>query len=137
MANLLSYGRLVGSALLCLCFFWSLAANAETRTLQVTPDGCAASVSVVGANGCDDLQCDGDDACICASKGDHVEWQSPEKFKVKFMSDSPLKDNCGKHFKKDHQKCVVKEDVSSGQEFDYEVVFEHCAEGSDPRIVIK
>ena len=137
MVKLFNRGKLLGSVLLFFCVFGPLSASAETRILQVTPSGCESSVAVVGSNGCDDAQCDGDSACVCASKGDHVEWQSPEKFKVMFNADSPLKDNCGKHFKSDKLKCVVKDEVSSGQEFNYEVVFEQCAEGSDPRIVIK
>ena len=137
MVKLKDSTQWLGCAFVALFVFASLSLNAETRVLQVTPNGCESTVSVVGADGCDAGQCEGDSACICASKGDHVEWQSPRGFKVSFQDDSPLKENCGKHFRNSSLKCVVKEDVLPGQAFDYEVIFEMCDSGTDPRIVIK
>ncbi len=106
--------------------------------ISMSESQCSVSMSS-SSNGCDANQCDGDSACVCAAKGDFITWNLPtnEKFKLKFSGESPLKDNCGKNYKKGKQKCKVKEEVSKGQTYTYLVKLQKCANGTDPRIVIK
>ncbi len=106
--------------------------------IQLDVRECSVSVST-SDDGCDADQCAGDTTCVCASKGDHVNWSitGGNSFKMKFASGSPLKDNCGKNYKKDKQKCVVKDDVSRGQSYSYDIYLKQCDDGTDPRIVIK
>lgn len=106
--------------------------------IQLDVVGCDVEVSV-SDSGCDNGECSGDLACICASRGEHIHWNESgnNSFKFKFDSGSPLKNNCGKNFKKGKQKCVVKEDLSSGDSYSYEIYLKQCDDGTDPRIVIK
>ncbi|TQV72815.1 hypothetical protein FLL45_15205 [Aliikangiella marina] len=123
-----------------LTFFvvFSGRAFAEDIAISMTESQCTVSMSSAD-NGCDAGQCAGDSACVCAAKGDFITWILPgnDKFKLKFSGDSPLKDNCGKNYKASKQKCKIKEDVSPGQEYTYLVKLKKCANGTDPRVVIK
>lgn len=117
----------------------TIIASAREQVIQLTKSQCKVSVVAEGGDGCDKSQCNGDASCVCLSKGDHVKWKlaSKTKFKINFTNGSPLKDNCGKHFKKDKLKCVVKEDVTVNSSYDYEIALENCDEATDPRIIIK
>jgi hypothetical protein len=128
------FGLLVLTAWLSIMTNHSHAAD---QTIQLSANQCSVTMSA-NAN-CDAGQCAGDSACVCASKGDHVTWQlaGSDNFKLKFKGDSPLKDNCGKNFKASKHKCKVKEQVSKGQSYTYEIYLQRCTNGSDPRIVIK
>jgi len=118
--------------------FASTVGWAENIEINMNESQCSVSMSSPN-NGCDANQCAGDSACVCAAKGDFITWKLPgdDKFKLKFSGDSPLKDNCGKNYKKQTQKCKIKEEVSPGQTYDYLVKLKKCANGTDPRVVIK
>lgn len=111
--------------------------RAANQTIQLSANQC--NVSMSASANCDAGQCSGDSACICASKGDHITWQlaGHDKFKLKFSGDSPLKDSCGRNFKPGDHKCKIKESVSKGQSYTYEIYLERCRNGTDPRIIIK
>jgi hypothetical protein len=108
-------------------------------TIDLTPSQCSVSFSLPGGDGCDASQCSSISGCVCVSKGDFITWNLPnnEKFKLKFQGQSPFKDNCGKNFKQAKHQCKVKSEVTENQQFDYDVVLQNCANGTDPRIVIK
>ncbi|SET31102.1 hypothetical protein [Thalassotalea agarivorans] len=136
--------RVLSLTILMLLVSFSVRSSSDDFVINLTPDAsdsCKVSLSNSEGNDCDANQCGSDNACICLAKGDHVKWKMPEgnhtKFKLKFTTDNPLKDNCGKNFKKDKHKCVVKSDVSVGQVFVYDVVMEGCGQGTDPRIIIR
>ncbi|AZG36240.1 hypothetical protein [Shewanella psychromarinicola] len=111
------------------------------KQIALTVNECAVSASVNGGSGCDADQCASEAGCICTKKGDFITWKLDNEvdsdFKLKFSGDSPLKDNCGKNFKKSERKCKVKESLTIGQSFDYQVVMQGCDNGSDPRIIIQ
>ena len=116
-----------------------IAKSANDFVINLTVEECSVTAELNTENGCDQGQCSGDAACVCATKGDHIQWQlaGDDKIKFKFSSGSPLKDNCGKSFKKNGHKCVVKDDVTSGSVYDYEIYLERCDDGTDPKIIIK
>ena len=113
--------------------------RAEEVVIELTVNECSVSLSMPNGNSCDQNQCGADNTCICAGKGDHIKWKinNDDKFKLKFLSDSPLKDNCGKNYKADKHKCVVKDSTTRGESFTYDIKLERCSDGTDPKIVIK
>lgn len=113
--------------------------RAGEQQLQLTVQACTVTVKALNGDGCKTNQCSGDSSCVCLSKGQHAKWllTSEDKFKLKFSGNSPLKDNCGKNFKADKHKCVVKESVNPGESYSYEVMLERCANGTDPRIIVQ
>ena len=137
MKNLFTKCRCIKLVLLLSSFLFTGLSQADV-SIQLSAQECTVSVSIA-ANGCDADQCSGDSTCVCASKGEHIKWDfsGDDKFKLKFSGDSPLKDNCGKNFKKKKHKCVVKDDTSKGQSYSYDIRLKSCANGTDPRIVIK
>ena len=112
---------------------------AEEQVIELSVNGCNVSLSMPTGNSCDQSQCASDDTCICASKGDHIKWtiNNEDKFKLKFSADSPLQNNCGKNYKGKKHKCVVKESTSKGESFTYDIKLKRCANGTDPKIIIK
>ena len=124
----------IGSMLL------SQPATAKDHVLDGTPVQCKVTLKVKGSDNCDKNQCKDQKDCFCAEKNDKVTWNVPgdKKFRLKFKSDNPFKDNkCGEKFKKAKQQCHIKEAVTAGQDFKYDVELEGCPEGVDPRIVIR
>jgi len=113
--------------------------SAKEHVLDGTPNQCEVTLAVKGNNNCDQTQCGTEKDCFCAEKNDKVTWNVPgkKKFRLSFNSGSPFKDKCGEKFKKAKQHCRIQEGVVKGQEFTYDVELEGCAEGVDPRIVIK
>ncbi|WP_076539552.1 hypothetical protein [Shewanella sp. UCD-KL21] len=113
---------------------------AEDQTISLVASECAVTVTPNEGSGCEQGQCEGVEACICAKRGDFITWEMADdifsKFKLKFTKNSPLKDQCGKNFKNGKAKCKVKEELEVGESFDYLVMLEGCDEGTDPRIVI-
>ena len=133
--------RLSMKILISGIFFSMLSSSLFAADLQIslTASECSVTASTPQGDGCDTGQCGGEAGCVCAAKGDFITWtlSGEEKYKMKFDGNSPLKDNCGKTFSKGSHKCKVKEEVVAGESYAYEVVIEKCANGSDPRIVIK
>lgn len=122
-----------------ILFFNSGVNAANDIVINVHEDQCHISTSYPDGNNCDNNRCDGISECICASKGEHILWVSDSDgaFGLDFGADSPLKKNCGKHSKSMQQKCVVKDDLASGSEFNYNINFDKCDQPFDPKIVIK
>ena len=129
--------QFLGTAIITL-WLVIIMGNSHAATINLSANQCEVSMTVVSAD-CDAGQCSGDSTCVCASKGDFVIWNiaGDDKFKMKFSGDSPLKDNCGKNFKGKKHKCKVKDTVSKGQSYSYEIYLERCSNGTDPRIIIK
>ena len=115
------------------------ASEAKDIQVSLTENQCKVSLSTPSGDNCDAGQCSGQAGCVCATKGDFVSWTLPggDKYKMKFSGASPLHTNCGKNFKSGNHKCKIKEEVSKGQQYDYVVILQKCANGTDPRIVIR
>lgn len=117
---------------------------ARDHNVDITPESggaCGTTVKVLSGSDCNKNQCGNDAACLCIKKGEFITWNltsdKKRKFKFKFSDGSPLAKNCGKNFKKGSNKCKVKESVSPGDSFNYDVIMEGCGTGTDPRIVIR
>ncbi len=134
-----SISKVLSLGLLMLITLFATQSRAADQELQLTAQGCNVTVKSIGGNSCDNNECGSDSSCICLAKGQHAKWllAGTDKFKLKFSENSPLKDNCGKNFKKGKHKCVVKDSTSKGEEYSYEVVLERCPHGTDPKIIIK
>jgi hypothetical protein len=132
-------GGILSALSAALLIFYSVNLYAADVQISLTATACEVSASTPGGDGCDTGQCNGEAGCVCVAKGDFITWTlgGNEKYKMKFSGDSPLKDNCGKNFKQGERKCKVKEEVVPEQSYAYEVMLEKCANGSDPRIIIK
>ncbi len=131
---------LISIGLLIAASFLSIPVMAgDNITINLTVNECSVLLSPPSGGNCDENQCSGDSTCICASKGDHITWRlnNNDKFKLRFSGDTPLKQNCGKNYKKSKHKCVVKEDVAVDEEFIYDIKLQQCDDGTDPKIIIK
>lgn len=111
--------------------------SANDIVIDIHEEQCVVTVS--GNSNCDAGQCADDSQCVCASKGDHIVWvaNNDDPFDLDFGAESPLKKNCGKHAKAGQQKCVVKTDLTTGDEFVYDIRFKKCDQPADPKIIIK
>jgi len=122
-------------------FMTPLTSQAADQYIQLStsPDSCTVTVTNESGNGCGKSQCAGDASCACVSRNDHVHWilNSNDKFSIKFPDGSPLKQTCGKNFKKGKRKCVVKDGLDYGQSYNYEIYLQRCDRATDPRLVIK
>jgi len=117
----------------------SVGSASADATINLTPSQCSVSFSVSGGDGCDQSQCSGVAGCVCVKKGEFITWNisGDDKFKLKFQGSSPLHKNCGHNFKGKQHNCKVKDEVQPGQQYDYQVILKSCANGTDPRIVIR
>jgi hypothetical protein len=117
----------------------SLNAGAFDQSLVLTVNGCEVTAVAENGNGCLANECGADRSCICVQKAEHVIWKlaTEDKFKLLFSGSSPLKDTCGKNFKKSKHKCVVKNEVNKGESYQYLIKLQRCAQGSDPKIIIR
>ena len=115
---------------------------AKDVVLIVIPDesdSCKAEVSFFGSDNCKKVtDCDTSD-CVCEAKDKKITWYNVEdkKFKLKFDSQSPFKNQCGESFKKKKISCKVDESVRDGDIFTYKIFFESCSDATDPRIIIR